>query len=159
MKAADPRQRGFTLIELLVTLTILVIMMGLGVPAMQSFTANQKVRSASYELMTSIVLARSEAIKRNASILLEPKAANDWTSGWTVKAGAATLHEQTPMAGLAITPQSAPGTAMTLANLTFGASGRPTAKAYFEITGTGKTIRCVAVDTTGIPTSKTGTCS
>ncbi len=159
MRTTAPQQRGFTLIELMVTLTILVIMLGLGMPAMQSFTANQKVRSASFELMTSIVLARSEAIKRNALIVLEPRTADDWTSGWTVKAGTATLHEQTPVGGVAITPQEDDGDAITLSNLTFGKSGRPTAKAYFEITGTGSTVRCVAVDLTGIPASRTGACS
>src|SRR5258708_17936063 len=86
---------GFTLIELVVTLTVLAILATVALPSYQNFVLTQRVRGASYDLMTSLVFARSEAIKRNASVSMT-QAAGGWAQGWTVSAGAFTLRPQEP---------------------------------------------------------------
>lgn len=143
--------RGFTLIELMVTLTVLAILMGVGVPSFRNFVAGQKVKTVSQDLMSALVIARSEAIKRNATVTLAPVTADTWVSGWTVTAApsATTVHQQQAVAGVTIT--LAPSTVV------FAANGRPGATSKFQVTGT-TTTKCVRVDLTGIPSSQTGTC-
>lgn len=143
--------RGFTLIELMVTLTVLAILMGVGVPSFRNFVAGQKVKTVSHDLMSALVIARSEAIKRNASVTLAPVTADTWVSGWTVTAApsATTVHQQQAVSGVTIT--LAPSTVV------FGANGRPAATSKFQVAAT-STTKCVRVDLTGIPSSQTGTC-
>lgn len=144
--------RGFTLIEMLVTLTVLAILMGVGVPSFRNFIAGQRVKTVSYDLMTALMQARSEAVKRNASVTIAPVTANDWTSGWTLKDSAATpntLLTQNAVDGVTITT--------SLATVVYQASGRPAAVGTFEVAAsTG--IRCVKVDSSGIPSTKSAAC-
>lgn len=153
-------ERGFTLIELMVTLSVLAIMLGIGVPSFRNFIAAQKVKTAAYELVSSMMLARSEAVKRNSAVLVTPGAAAAWAGGWSVSAGATTLQQQQAVDGVTITPKDPanPATTLALANMSFAASGRLAAKAYFEIAGTAAT-KCVKVDLSGIPSSVAGSCT
>src|SRR5258708_27326981 len=84
---------GFTLIELVVTLTVLAILATVALPSYQNFVLTQRVRGASYDLMTSLVFARSEAIKRNASVSMT-HAAGGWAQGWTVSAAPLPVRTQ-----------------------------------------------------------------
>ena len=143
------RHQGFTLIEMMVTVSILAILLGVAVPSFQSFVANQKVKSASYDLSMALVAARSEAVKRNADITIAPETVDDWVSGWTVKWGATTLLKQQALTGVTIT--KGPST------IVYKASGRPTAGSNFEIHGS-SAIRCVKVDTSGIPSTQSVAC-
>lgn len=142
-------QRGFTLIELLVTMTVLAIFMAIAAPSFTSFVAGQKVKAASNDLTTALILARSEAIKRNADIVIAPVVANSWASGWNVTAGATTLLQQQALPGVTLTK--------TPSTITYKASGRPTATSRFEIAGA-STVKCLNVDTSGIPSTKTAAC-
>lgn len=74
---------GFTLVELIVTLAVLAILLTLAAPSYNSFIRNQRVKTAAFDLMSSINYARSEAIKRNGDVSIN--ATGDWTSGWKVK--------------------------------------------------------------------------
>lgn len=75
------RNRGVTLIELVVTLTIAGILLSIGVPSYTQYVASQRVRSAATDLQTALMVTRSEAIKRNARLTLQPNA-DGWSSGW-----------------------------------------------------------------------------
>src|SRR2546425_10294753 len=77
---------GFSLIELVTALAVLAILATVALPSYQNFVLTQRVRGASYDLMTSLVFARSEAIKRNASVSMT-QAAGGWAQGWTGSAG------------------------------------------------------------------------
>lgn len=151
---------GFTLIELMVTVTVLAIMLGIGVPSFRNFIAGQKVKTATYDLMASLLLARSEAVKRNTNVVLTPGSATAWAGGWTVGTGTLTLLQQQAADGVTITPKdpASPSSAVSLASLSFAATGRTAAKAYFEVTGIAAT-KCVKVDPSGIPSSIQGVCT
>lgn len=144
-------RRGFTLIEMLVTMTIIALMLGIGVPSFQSFVAGQKVKTASHDLMTALVLARSEAIKRNADVTVAPLTADTWVSGWTVTAA--------PSATMILQQQALSGVTITLApsTIVYKANGRPTVSSKFEVAGSSAT-KCVKIDLTGIPSSQSGAC-
>ncbi|MEJ6022716.1 GspH/FimT family pseudopilin [Ramlibacter sp. PS4R-6] len=154
--AASRRERGFTMVELLVVMTILGIMMGLGVPAFQKFVAGQRVKSAAFELMSAMLIARSEAIKRNGTVTVTPSSSDAWANGWTVTSSTITLHQQEPVGNISVATytDSACSTAGTVASVAFANSGRPVGGSCFKFAATNATsTRCVKVDSSGIPSS------
>jgi type IV fimbrial biogenesis protein FimT len=147
-----PSQRGFTLIELLVTLTVMIIMLGVGIPSFKNFTATQRVKTAAADIATALLIARSEAVKRNKTVTIAPVTAGDWTSGWTIQESATVVVQQEALKGLAITGP---------ASLSYQPNGRAGAAASFEVasTVTDSAKRCVKVDLTGLPGTTSGACS
>jgi len=143
---------GFTLIELLVTVTLLAVLLGIGVPSFRDFIANQKVKTAAFDLATAMLLARSEAIKRNASITLEQETGG-WANGWSVKSGATVLLKQEAQATVSIVEE-----ASGASTVTYLPTGRISSGLRFEITGVGTAVRCVSVDASGITSTKSTTC-
>jgi len=82
---------GFTLLELLVVISILVILITLAIPVFDNVIQNNRTTSLSNELISTLYLARSEAIKRGVSVSV--CAARDaqlnscgtnWNNGWIV---------------------------------------------------------------------------
>jgi len=148
---------GFTLIELVVTLTVLAILATVALPSYQNFVLTQRVRGASYDLMTSLVFARSEAIKRNASVSMT-QAAGGWAQGWTVSVGALTLHtKDTYGGGVNITNSAA------LTTITYSKDGRlasPTTDFTVAPADSSAQVqtRCMSIRLGGMPSSKTGSC-
>ena len=88
------RQPGFTIIELMVAIAVLGVLMGIGVPGMQSFLQNSRLISQINLLSTSLAIARSEAIKRNDRVLIcvstngmaceATGSGTTWDDGWLV---------------------------------------------------------------------------
>ena len=62
------RQAGFTLWELLVTLLVAGVLFSIGVPNMMEFQRNGVMSGAANELVTALLVARSEAIKRQSFV-------------------------------------------------------------------------------------------
>jgi type IV fimbrial biogenesis protein FimT len=67
---AAARQLGMTLIELMTALLVLAIVLGIGVPAFNNVVATNRMAAAVNELVASIRLARSEAVKQRAHTTL-----------------------------------------------------------------------------------------
>lgn len=63
-------QRGFTLYELMVTLLVAGVIFGLGVPNLLEFSRNNQMSAAANDMITSILLARSEAVKQRVPVTL-----------------------------------------------------------------------------------------
>jgi type IV fimbrial biogenesis protein FimT len=142
---------GFTLVELLVTMAIAAVLLAIAVPAFRDFTATQKVKSTAFEVAAAMLMARSEAVKRNSAVTVTPVTSGDWTSGWAVASGTTTIHAQQAFTGVTLTGPT---------SVSFNATGRPGAAVTFEVNATGSTVaRCVRVDTTGIPSTKSEACS
>lgn len=90
------RTRGFTLVELMVTLAIAAILVALAVPSMTSFLAEQAAAGNADELAAAFRFARSEAIKRSASITVCASSdgqacGQDWKAGWIVTTSSGTV--------------------------------------------------------------------
>ena len=84
---------GFTLVELVVTLTVLGILTGIAVPQFTEFLRNSRRAATINELVASLTLARSEAVRRGVQVVV-CKAVDDtaclsgagdtWQAGWLV---------------------------------------------------------------------------
>jgi type IV fimbrial biogenesis protein FimT len=146
---------GFTLIELMVVVTVLIILATVAVPSFKDLMANQRIKSASYELFSSLLTARSEAIKRNNNVTIA-SASGGWQAGWTITtAGGTVIKEHSALSNIVIS--DAP------ASLTFRRTGRLTATAspsfQFDVDPVDTDfIRCISIDLSGLPKTAKGAC-
>lgn len=157
---------GFTLVELLIVLVIFGILVSIAGPTFSTALAQQKLRQASNELRSTVAIARSEAVKRNAQVRLLPRTGG-WSNGWCVEGSATAsqcttspLTERVLDAKLTVSGQSAAGAAITSVNL--NSWGRPTAGCpKFELsaaTGDSTCTVCVTMLTDGRVSTETGAC-
>lgn len=145
---------GFTLIEMMVVIALMAIVLGLGVPSFRSFILGQRVKSAAMAFASAAVLARSEAIKRNAEVALVA-ATGGWANGWTVQVvtGSVVLSRQEAYSGVVITSAST--------QAVYQSSGRLSAAVgnlQFKDESDGH-ARCISFDLSGMPRSRTGNCA
>lgn len=63
-------QRGFTLWELMTTMLIAGIILGIGIPNFKEFQRNNSMAAAANELITGLMTARAEAVKRQVPVTL-----------------------------------------------------------------------------------------
>ena len=150
--------RGITLVELMVALTVLAILLSLGVPSFRDLLAAQRVRSAAYSLVSDLVLARSEAVKRGSPVVLTA-AATGWADGWTVsvQSSAEALGQQRTLgAGVQVTVSPA-----NTKTVVFDRNGRlsPATSLRFELADTRSRKRCIWLDPSGRPKSAQTGCS
>ncbi len=82
------KNSGFTIIELMVAVTVLGILLGFGIPSFQTMLQNNRMTSQINNFITSLLLARSEAIKGNRIVYLCASTAGtacdgaNWEEGW-----------------------------------------------------------------------------
>ena len=81
------RARGFTLVELMTTVAVLAILIAVVPPSLASFVRTSQVRAAQSELISSLMLARSEAAKRGKTVFVSaaaPVTGSEFSAGWRV---------------------------------------------------------------------------
>jgi type IV fimbrial biogenesis protein FimT len=148
------RPGGFTLVELLVGIAIIGILSAFAVPAFNNFMVNERVKNAALDVTSSLVVARSEAIKQNGTVTVTSLSGNTaWTNGWTVKAPDATTIMTQPGYPSSI---SVTGDAATLS---YNRSGRAAATftiVVSPVTASSVSSRCISISLTGLPKSVVG---
>lgn len=92
-------QRGFTLIELMLTIVVMGVALAVAVPSWTTFIQNNRLTSQANTLTSSLLLARSEAIKQNRGVVLCPSTSGTdctdsaWHEGWIVFVNRTTAGE------------------------------------------------------------------
>ena len=75
-------QSGFNVVELMIVLAIAGILAAIAAPNMADMVRVQRVRTAAFDIVAGLTLARSEALKRNSAVTMTP-ATGGWSNGWT----------------------------------------------------------------------------
>lgn len=164
-------QSGFSLIEVMITLGIIGIAMTIAIPSIQALLNNQKMKSAAFDLVTTVMQARSEAMKWGAPSGGIPEislvaSAGGLSGGWCVTFTSASTCD--------VLDDASPGPDVMLANkatakitysalpkpIVFGHSGRLLSGAGFAAAPVrilvqdaeeAATARCVVIDSNGNP--------
>lgn len=149
------KYKGFTLTELVITVTIVGILSALAAPNLIDFVRDNRLTGVANDLISDMLLARTEAIKRNAPVVIcktsdataanpvcDTTAANPWTNGWIVfvdtnNSGTRDspggtletlirLHTSIASSSLTLTPLAPTGSDSDIRNLiSYRPSGRP----------------------------------
>ena len=161
------RARGFTLIELMIVLVILAVILTVAVPGFSQLTLTTRLKSYANEILSSVYLARSEAIKRGVPVTLcvstdgsTCAGSGDWELGWIVRAQDGTVIKWSKDINDNYKLTSSAGH-----TLTFQPSGAANTASDFKICRLTPTVgnqeRTVSMIATGRPvvnTTNAGTC-
>ena len=118
----------------------------LAAPSLHEMLLAQRVKTASFDVFSGLLLARSEAITRNAAVTLVPSGGN-WSEGWTIAdAGGEVVQHQDRMPRVIITGPE---------RVTYNGAGRvSTGAASISLVANGgqaKHARCIRIDLSGRP--------
>lgn len=152
--------RGFTLVELVTVVVIIAVIATIALPDLSNLLVNQRLRASGTDLMSSLLLARSEAIKRNGPVEVRPVSGIDWTQGWVVNATTSNqqIDKKSPL-GASVAVGFAP------ASIVYQHNGRLTAAATNKVqfsdsrSGSALAPRCLVIDPSGVPRLTLGACA
>lgn len=165
------QNQGFTIIELMVTLAVVGVLLAVAVPGLSDLLERNRLQSASTNLYTALLSARSEALKRNQDIVVACKQSDGsacatagsggiWKYGWLVfpadDASEILREEGELRAGdtlFAVDDPNSPGTKYN--SVSFRPSGTASTELSFVLCNADadpSTARVVSVEVTGRPT-------
>lgn len=152
------KNHGFTLVELLITVVVLAILTALAVPSFRELMDRNAVATTANNLLSSILLARSESIKMETPVIFSGTAG---FSTWQVAADT----DRNGTGDLILMEHNRGGNNVNVsadgdATITFNTRGRTTSDATgnsFTITKNNAT-RCVRFSASGRPRVQEGEC-
>lgn len=153
------RQRGVTAVELMIVLVIVAVLAIAAGPSLASVVVAQRLRATGTDLVSSLLLARSEAIKRNANVAVRPRSGDDWASGWITTLADGSQIDQRNAPGIRVKVNEAPSE-VVYAPTGRLAGGGSTRIEFIDAQGQpGVSPRCVSIDPAGLPRLAAQACS
>lgn len=156
-----PYATGFTLLELMIAIGIVGILLGLAVPSFTDIMRRNQITAQTNSLVSSLALARSEAIKRGVSITICPRTGStctgstNWSAGWQViddRNGDGDVDDEDTL--LQVSPTAPQGIVVTgdASTLVFQRTGEAAAKRIFNVSKSG----CGALEKREVTVELTG---
>ncbi|MGF1642085.1 MAG: GspH/FimT family pseudopilin [Thiotrichales bacterium] len=131
------KNKGFNVIELIATLAIASTLMSMAIPSYRWMVQNNRVVTTTNSLVTSIQMARSEAIKQGVELNLVARD-GDWNAGWDLGIDLDDDGEFDGDGEILLQGFDGPGDGITLAmaenQVTIRANGRVRDAAAFVVT-------------------------
>lgn len=156
VRPCAPRHpRGFTLVELVTVVTLIGIGAALAMPSLSDAMRIQRMRAATTDLTSALLVARSEAIKRHGQVQIVPQSGLDWTSGWRVSGiTAGDQIDRKDALGEGVQVTRAPAT------IVYDRTGRLATPGlvHLQVSDVHANARCVTIDPSGLPRQATGAC-
>jgi len=144
------RLSGFTMVELLVTVAVSAILLSIAVPSFTNMVQNNRLTAQANQFIITLNYARSEAIKRGATIdviATNDTAANEWGGGWKVAINGGADLKVFP----ALDGSSTLNSPADITTFSYLANGRATVTEAFALCDdrSGETGRQISISTTG----------
>lgn len=156
------RSGGFTLVEMMIVIGVLGILMAIALPNFSVWIAGERVRGAANDLYTGLMMARSEAMKRNVQVDVSRTsgALTDWSAGWSVRLAGGTVFQTQDASSTVTIAGPSSGT------VSYAYTGRPVAAsvdAEFIVSSTNYSSsvpnRYICISLSGMPNVKRCTCA
>ncbi len=148
------RSAGFNVVELMVVVFIIAILAAIAGPDMARMIRTQRIKTSAFDVLATLTLARSEAIKRNLTVTITPTG-GDWAKGWVAKdSNNNVVKEQGELGSV---------TVVGPASLSYASNGRLSGAVapQFDLSTpdvSASSLRCIRVDLSGRPAAKEGAC-
>ena len=159
---------GVTMIELMIAVIVLAILMAIAVPSFRNASLGSRLSAGANDLLASVQLARSEAIKRNQTITVCASsdgvacaAAGGWEQGWIIVDAAAVViqHQQGLPDGYRVT-QSGGTSALSFQPIGIGATAATFTVCRDDPDGSQERVLSItAAGSAYVTTTTTGSCS
>ena len=147
-------QNGFTAVECMVVVAIVIILITVAAPGLSGIIVAQQLKNASFDLASTLSVARSEALTRNVEVTISPRE-DDWARGWMVTDQGGTVLRDQPAYG-----RISVGGPI---RVTFTGDGRPaSAVVPFAVASDSADVslhRCIRLRLNGRPYVTRGACS